>query len=120
MIKRPRLTRWEAIWAAGCVAVALSIGLAAGTPIYEFTGPALMGAVALLSISDWRTQGHPWFPTLSWALPLAGLWVVIHWVVGYRGGTIFWLGAVSYCPMLFSTRAASWWYEFVLRRPFKT
>ena len=79
-----------------------------------------MGAVALLSIWDWRRKGHSWFATLSWAIPLAVFWTGIDLLFGYRGGTIFWLGACSFLVMSVSARAETWWYQAVLRRPSKS
>lgn len=120
MATRPTFTRWHAALIAGSVGIpAVSLVLAAGTPFYGYVAPIVMGAVAFLIVSDWRAKGHRWLPTLAWALPLTASWVVVNWLIGRDGNTIFLLGAVSFFVMS-STRAAEWWYEVVLRRPFKS
>ena len=123
MANQPRLTRWDAIWAGGCVAVFLSLGVAARTPYFEVVRLLFATGVLLLGISDWRTKGHGWLPTLSWVVPLGGLWVVGQWLVDGPKVLVvltYGLGAVPVIVMIVSTRAAKWWYEVVLRRPYKS
>ena len=122
MPNRPRLTRWDAIWAGGCFGVFLLLALAARTPFFELARLVLAGVVVLLSISDWRTKGHGWLPTLSWTVPFGGLWMVVQSLVDRPVMivvAVYWLGFVPMMVMLASTRAATWWYEVVLRRPYK-
>jgi hypothetical protein len=120
MSKLPRLNRWDAVLAAGLVAVVFVVGLLARTPLFPYVPHVVIGVVALLCISDWRDKGHSWFATLSWAIPLAGIWTGIHLFLGYPDGRVFLLGAASFLVMGISTRAASWWYRAVLRRPYKS
>jgi hypothetical protein len=121
MTDRPKLTRWDAIWAGGFVALFLSLGVAAGTPYFDVVRVLLAIVVVLLGISDWRTKGHGWLPTLSWAVPFGARWAGGQWLVD--GSKIlvllvYVLGAVPLMLMIVSQRASKWWYEVVLRRPY--
>ena len=123
MANRPRLTRWDAILAGGCVVLFLFFAMAARTQFFDLVRLVFAGMLLLLAISDWRTKGHGWLPTLSWTAPLGGLWVVGQWLVDSPAALvviIYWLGFVPVIVMLVSTRAATWWYRVVLRRPYKT
>lgn len=123
MAKRPRLTRWDAIWAGGAVLLFMLFAAAARTPFFDLIRLLFVGVLMVLCISDWRTRGHGWFPTLSWTVPLGGLWMVGQWLVDgpvIHILLIYWLGFVSMMAMLVSKRAARWWYEVVLRRLYKT
>jgi hypothetical protein len=120
MPNRRGLTRWHAILLGGGVAIFLLIGLAAGTPFYAWMGLLLAIAIVVLGISDWRAKGHGWLPTLGWAIPLGALWIAVQWFVEGPKSFSFLLGGVPVMVMSLSPHAARWWYEVVLRRPFKT
>jgi hypothetical protein len=119
-MKVPRLNRWDAVWAAGVVAVFLSFGIASGTPFYALFRVLFGAALVLLAVSDWRDHGHAWLPTLSWTVPFGALWLACLWLFEGRIALVFGIGAAVLLVMMVSTRAAVWWYQTVLRRPFKT
>jgi hypothetical protein len=119
-MKLPRLNRWDVIWAAGVLALFLSIGVASGTPFYGLYAVLLGTVMLLLAISEWHDKGHAWIPTLSWTIPFGSLWLASLWLFEGRRGVVFVVGSVAIMVMTVSTRAAARWYEIVLRRPFKT
>ena len=123
MANRPRLTRWDAVWASGAVLAVLVWGVVARTPLYDVIRLLFLTGLAALGIWDWRAQGHRWLPTLSWTVPF-GLWMVaVQWFVdrSYVLGPIAYsVGGAFLVSMMASTRAATWWYQVVLRRPYKT
>lgn len=123
MPSHPRLTRWDAVWAGGCVAVFLLLAVAARTPFFYVVLLSGVGAAIVLGVSEWRSRGHAWLPTLSWAVPLAGFWIGGLWLVRRPIVLVVLMYAIGFAllaAMLLSTRAAMWWYRAVLRRPFKT
>ncbi len=77
--------------------------------------------IVALGVSDWRARGRPWLATLSWALPMAGLWIVAQVIVDSpktRVVLVYWLASAPVAFMVFSTRAERWWFEAVLRQPY--
>ncbi len=107
----------------GSVIVFLLFGLASRTPYFALVRTLLAGALVLLCISDWRTKGHGWLATLSWTVPLGGLWIVGQILVDRPAVLVavaYWLGFVTLMVMLVSVRAAMWWYRVILRRPFRS
>ncbi len=123
MAKRPGLTRWDAVWAAGCVGLFLLFAAVARTPYFAVFRLLFVGALLTLGISDWRTKGHGWLPTLSWTVPLGVLWIAGQWFILRPialAVLVFWLGGTFLVVMMASERAGAWWYKVVLRRPYKT
>jgi len=108
MTKGPKLTRWDAVWAAGAVALFLVFAVAARTPFFDLVRLLFAGVVVALCIADWRAKGHGWLPTLSWTVPLGGLWMLAQWIVDgpiVLVVLIYWLGFVSYNQMLWMSIA---------------
>jgi hypothetical protein len=107
----------------GAVAAVLLWGVVARTPFYDLIRLLFLTGLAALGVSDWRAQGHRWLPTLSWTVPF-GLWMVaVQWLVdpsSILGPLGYSIGIAFLVVMMASSRAALWWYEVVLRRPYKT
>ena len=111
------------IWFVGIVLVVfLMFAVASGTPYFKWFRVLFSLALVILTARAWRERGREWLPALSWAIPLAILWTVGQYLVD-RPLTlvvfIYWLGLGAVLVMLVSTRAARWWYEVLLRRPFR-
>jgi hypothetical protein len=115
----PEHGRPSPIWLGVPVVALVLFAIAAQTPYFLWFRLLFAIGLVVLSALEWRSRGHGWLPTLSWAVPLGSLWIVAQ-VVVQRPAALAWL---AYCvgfgfvlAMLISTRAARWWYEVVLRR----
>lgn len=120
MTTRPKLNPWDVVWFSVMLGVLFLFALSSRTPYFKVVLVVLSSVIILLSIADWRSKGHAWLPTLSWALPFGGFWIVSTWVIDRPWLLIvlvYWLGAALVLTMLISARAASWWYRVVFRRP---
>lgn len=122
MASRPKLTRWDLMWIGVAVAVLVMVAVAARTPFFGLFRLVFAGGLVILCISEWRTKGHGWLPTLSWTVPLGVPWSAAQALIDRPLALVlltYWVGFAVMLTMLISTRAATWWYEVVLRRPYK-
>lgn len=102
--------------------VVLMFAIASGTPYFKWFRILFSLALVFLGAWDWRAKGREWLPTLSWAIPLATVWTIAQYLVDRPVALvvfIYWLGYGALLVIMISTRAARWWYEVVLRRPFR-
>jgi len=111
------------IWFVGIVLVVfLMVAVASGTPYFKWFRLLSSLALVILTARAWRERGREWLPTLSWAIPLAVLWIAAQQLVDRPVAVVvitYWLGLAALLVIMASTRAARWWYEVVLRRPFR-
>lgn len=115
--------RTNLLWLALPILSFALFALASRTPYFLAVRLALAAVLVALAAADWRVRGHPWFPTLSWAVPVGALWLAAQAIFERPRLAValtFWAGCAILLVMLASTGAAHWWYETVLRRRFKT
>lgn len=104
------------------LAVLVMFAVASGTPYFGWFRLLFSLALVILAAWEWRAKGREWLPILSWAIPLTVTWSAAQYLVDRPVAVvviIFWLGCGVLLVMLVSSRAARWWYEAVLRRPFE-
>ena len=111
------------ILVAVAVVVYLLFDFFSGTPYFDLFQVLVAGALVVLGVMEWRSNGHRWPATLSWAIPMAALWTLTLWLVEGPFAIallVYFVGGALLFMITQSTRAAHWWYEVVLRRPYKS